>query len=401
MASDDLHQPLGLPRALARKRTPRSQLRLILLVILGAVAVSCVLFIYWLGDPIGGTPQVKINVGWETPSAPPSPKSSPADQAIPRTGLAMIESAADIEQKSGVKVIRMGGGSAPSAMIIEVPHTLDVALTPAPDRRLIESSRYGLLPRIGPDGSRPAEVYARPVIASAAEKDAPRIVLIVGAMGLSSSLTKTAIASLPGAVTLAFAPYGKNLETSVAEARARGHEVILQLPMEPIDYPQTNPGPHTLLTTATTAENEDSLHWLLGRFTGYTGVANFLGAKFTADQAAFSPILREIAERGLIYADDGSSPQSLAPSLAANSGLATATADVILDGTPDGIDAELIKLEAIARDKGVAVGIASALPESVEKISRFAHAADAHGLMLIPLSAAVSKSGPIVGNRDP
>jgi len=212
---------------------------------------------------------------------------------------------------------------------------------------------------------------------------------------------RAAIASLPRAVTLAFAPYGRNLEASVSEARAQGHEAILQLPMEPIDYPQTNPGPHMLLSSASAAENTDNLHWLMSRFTGYTGVANFLGAKLTADSAAFSPVLREIAERGLIYVDDGSSAQSLALTLAAESGLAATKADVIIDATPDGIDAALIKLEAIARDKGLAIGMASALPASLEKIGRFARAAEADGLVLIPLSVAVGKTAPALVTSEP
>ncbi|MGC2051697.1 MAG: divergent polysaccharide deacetylase family protein, partial [Methylovirgula sp.] len=174
-----------------------------------------------------------------------------------------------------------------------------------------------------------------------------------------------------------------------------------QLPMEPIDYPQTNPGPHTLLSTASSVENTDNLHWLLSRFTGYTGVANFLGAKLTADPAAFAPILREIADRGLLYLDDGSSPQSEALTLAATAGLPAAKADVIIDATPDGIDTALIQLEAVARDKGIAIGVASALPESVEKIARFAHAAEANGLVLVPLSAAVGKAAPAVVTSDP
>jgi uncharacterized protein len=283
-----------------------------------------------------------------------------------------------------------------------VPQGLGVALVPAPDQRLIEMSRYGLLPRIGADGARPADVYARPVVMTAATKaDTPRIALVVGGLGLSRSVTEAAIANLPGAVTLAFAPYGRNLEATVAEARAQAHEVILQLPMEPTDYPQTNPGPHTLLSTASAAENTDNLHWLLSRFAGYSGVANFLGAKFTANADAFSPILHETAERGLIYADDGSSPQSLGVTLAADAGLGAAIADLIIDETPDGIDAALVKLEAIARDKGIAIGMASALPASLEAVGRFARMAESHGLVLILLSAAVGKTTPTLVNGDP
>jgi len=402
MAGDDLYDPLGLDRG-SRRPGRRIPVRLIFIVCLGLTLLSSFMLLRLFGDPSGGEPQAVAAITPEKLAETSAQKADPGPSANKDTpAQTMVEDATDLEQKSGVKVVRWGGGTTPGATIIEVPRALGVALAPAPDRRLVEQSRYGLLPRVGADGARPADVYARPVVTAAAMKaNAPRIALVVGALGLSQSATEAAIASLPGAVTLAFAPYGRNLEASVSGARAQGHEVILQLPMEPIDYPQTNPGPHMLLSSASAAENTDNLHWLMSRFTGYTGVANFLGAKLTADSAAFSPVLREIAERGLIYVDDGSSAQSLALTLAAESGLAATKADVIIDATPDGIDAALIKLEAIARDKGLAIGMASALPASLEKIGRFARAAEADGLVLIPLSVAVGKTAPALVTSEP
>lgn len=396
MAGDDLYDPLGLDRRRPRSRMP---IRLIFMATLALALIAGFEFLHSFGNPSGGEPEaVAAITAQEIAPARPNepPKAAPAAESA-----LTVENAVDLEQKSGVKVVRSGGGAAPAATIIEVPPSLDVTLSPAPDPRLVEPSRYGPLPRVGADGARPADVYARPLLTPTVKANAPRIALVVGGLGLSSSATEAAIHMLPAAVTLAFAPYGRNLGALVAEARAQGHEVILQLPMEPIDYPQTDPGPHTLLSSASVAENADSLHWLLSRFTGYTGVANFLGARLTSDSAALSPILEEIAERGLFYIDDGSSPQSLALTLAANSGLAAAKADVTIDATPEGIDSALIQLEAIARDKDIAIGLASALPESVEKIGNFARAAEADGLVLVPLSAAVGKSAPAVVTGDP
>ncbi len=396
MAGDDLYDPLGRDRRRPLRRLP---LRAIFAASLAAALLGGFGGLYFYGNPSGGEPQAVATIAPAAAVATTPPNETHnADRAREVT---TVEDAAQLEQKSGVKVVRAGGGTAPGATIIEVPRALDVTLAPAPDPRLVEPSRYGPLPRIGADGARPADVYARPLVTPAAKTNAPRIALLVGGLGLSPSATQSAIVDLPGVVTLAFAPYGNNLSAAVAAARAQGHEVILQLPMEPIDYPQTNPGPHTLLSNASVAENTDNLHWLLSRFTGYTGVANFLGAKLTADPAAFSPILREIANRGLLYLDDGSSPQSEALTLAATAGLPAVRADVIIDATPEGIDAALVQLEAVARDKGLAVGVASALPQSIEKIARFARAAQANGLVLIPLSAAVGKAVPAVVTSDP
>ncbi|MGH6794307.1 MAG: divergent polysaccharide deacetylase family protein [Methylocella sp.] len=178
--------------------------------------------------------------------------------------------------------------------------------------------------------------------------------------------------------------------------RAAGHELVLQLPMEPFGSPRDNPGPHTLLAGAGKVANIDDLSWLMSRFTGYAGVANFLGGKFTADAKALAPVLREIAARGLFYVDDGTSTQSLAMTLAPGQALAAARADVVLDSTaePEAIEAALARLEAIARDKGVAIGVASGLPVSVETIGRFARALEARGIALVPLSAAMPSPQP-------
>ena len=59
--------------------------------------------------------------------------------------------------------------------------------------------------------------------------------------------------------------------TLVARARGEGHEVLLQVPMEPFDYPDNDPGPQTLLTSLDAGQNIDRLHWLMSRFQGYVG----------------------------------------------------------------------------------------------------------------------------------
>src|SRR5208282_2780498 len=122
--------------------------------------------------------------------------------------------------------------------------------------------------------------------------------------------TEAAIAKLPGAVTLGFAPYGAGIEERAAEAREAGHETALQAPMEDFSDRTSDPEPHMLKTSASDADNLDSLRWLMSRFTGYVAVVNHLGGKFTADKQEITPVMREIAARGLGYLDDGASPRS-------------------------------------------------------------------------------------------
>jgi len=198
---------------------------------------------------------------------------------------------------------------------------------------------------------------------------------------------------LPGPVSLAFAPYGAQVARQAADARDAGHEIFLQAPMEPFDYATNNPGPHTLLTSGSDSQILDDLHWLMARFPGYVGVTNFLGAKFTAEEAPLSLALRDIASRGLIYVDDGSSPRSLARSLAGHLALPAASADVVIDASqkPQAIEEALTRLEAMARANGSALGVATALPMSVEHVSRWARSLEARGLALTPVSAIVTR----------
>jgi uncharacterized protein len=297
--------------------------------------------------------------------------------------------ASDVEDASGVRVFRQGGAQAPGAIIISVPQAARVGLMPAPDRRLVEEGRSGPLPKIGPDGAKPMEVYARPLVESAKlPLDAPRIAFLIGGMGLNAQATEAAIASLPENVTLGFAPYGRNLAALSARAREKGHETILQAPMQGFGSEADEPGPHVLRTGAPAGETISRLHWHMSRFQGYVGVAGFMGARFTADAAAFAPVVREVANRGLLYFDDGGSPRSLSASLAAAGGAPFVRADVNLDGmSPGALDGALAQLEKIAHERGSAVGYGTGLPVVIDKVGRFAKRLESRGVMLAPVSA--------------
>jgi uncharacterized protein len=190
-------------------------------------------------------------------------------------------------------------------------------------------------------------------------------------------------------VTLAFAPYGADLDRLAARARESGHELLLQVPMEPFDYPDNDPGPQTLLTSLSAGQNVDRLHWLMSRLQGYVGLANYMGGRFTASEPALAPILREAAKRGLIYVEDGTSPRSLAGQIAGANNLPYAKADLMIDAVPSAseIDRALARLDKTARERGVAVGIANALPASIERVANWAKAAESRGILLVPISA--------------
>jgi polysaccharide deacetylase 2 family uncharacterized protein YibQ len=210
-------------------------------------------------------------------------------------------------------------------------------------------------------------------------------------MGLSEVATTQAIQSLPGPVTLAFGPYGRNLEGWVRRSRDAGHEVMLQIPLEPFDYPDNDPGPHTLLTSLPREENLKRLHWIMSRFTGYTGITNYMGAKFAAAQQSFLPILEEIKSRGLTYLDDGTAARSTAGQIARDLGLDYSVSQVVIDEERNSkeIDIALKKLETIALEKGFAIGIGSSLPITIGRVAEWVGTLEAKGIKLIPISAAI------------
>jgi polysaccharide deacetylase 2 family uncharacterized protein YibQ len=257
------------------------------------------------------------------------------------------------------------------------------------DPDLEEQTEYGAIPRMAGTGRTPFEAYRRSDAATAATATGPRIAIIVSGLGLNFSGTQEAIEKLPGNVTLAFAPYGKSLKQTVTTARQQGHEVFLEAPLEPFDYPDNDPGPDTLLTGQAPRDNLNRLYSIMSKFEGYAGLINNMGAKFTASGADFGPMMEELAARGLGYVDDGSSNRSLAPQLAAANRIPFARVTNTLDADPNrnAILAALDQLVAKAKQDGSAVGLISALPISIETVADWASQLGDVGVEIVPMSA--------------
>jgi polysaccharide deacetylase 2 family uncharacterized protein YibQ len=392
---DDLSAPLGQDTASKRRRPFPATVPQ---VTAGALGLALLAFVVWtaaVDNPLGGEPAVVVSA---TPSAADAKGAEAARPPIEiKSGMANMPAAAqppgaEPAAPSGGKTVTIIDGSSGKRQDVQLPGPSEKAAH-AGEARLLETTRHGPVPKVGADGVRPADAYAQPAKV-ASRPNAPRIALIVTGLGIGTGATAEALAKLPGPVTLAVTPHGADLERLVARARAGGHEVLLQVPMEPFDYPDNDPGPQTLLTSLAAEQNIDRLHWLMSRFQGYVGVANSMGARFSATDQALAPVLREVAKRGLIYVDDGTSPRSLAGQIAGAQTLPFAKGDVVLDTvpTPTEIDQALGRLEALARDRGVAVGIATALPVSIERLAQWAKAAEGRGFLLVPISAAAAKA---------
>lgn len=278
------------------------------------------------------------------------------------------------------------GGGTPTG---PVTHPLYAGKALLADPALVENTNQGPLPRIADDGRKPMTVYAAPAPAAAKFK----IAIVVNGLGLSALATKAALDGLPTGVTLAFAPYARDVGTWVADARSRGHEVLLEVPMEPYDFPDSDPGPHTLRAGQEEEANIQRLTWALTRFTGYAGVTNLLGQRFLSDSQALSPILTYLNRRGLYVFDNGAASQSVLPSTAGQVGIPAVQSGPALDGiqTAPEIDRRLSDLETQARANGSAVGSAFLYPVSIARIAAWARGLEARGFVLVPVSAIVAQ----------
>jgi uncharacterized protein len=349
------------------------------------------------GFGIAGSPAVHSPEGppAQLQSAPPQP---PASQREAATGPVAQPKAARAEiQQTGTVPVPPAPALAPGpgATLPQPPESesASVTLVSSPIPELVEESQYGPLPKVAEDGRRPLEVYARPsrYAAKAATGEPPRVAVLVSGMGVSDAATAEAIKGLPAPISVAYGAYGRNLQDWVAKTRAAGHEVLLQIPLEPADYPTNDPGPHTLLTTLPAEENMKRLQWLMSRFTGYVGVTNLMGAKFEAAQDSFLPVLEEMKARGLLFIDDGAAQHSTVGQIAGALGLDYAVANIQIDAveSPNDIAKALARLEALAKERGTAIGVASATPATIKQLAAWAEQLEGSGFVLIPISAAV------------
>ncbi len=246
----------------------------------------------------------------------------------------------------------------------------------------------GPLPIIAPDGRTVSRAYARPFTGDATK---PKIAVIVGGLGFNAGATQAAIDELPPEVTLSFVPYTNGLQTWVDRARARGHEVLLELPMEPFDPEADDTGPQTLMANGSSRENVAKLENLLSRATGYFGVTNYQGGRFVASGQASAPVTQALKTRGLVFVGNAIGARTAFGVEAGRAGLAFSSADRIIDVQRDAnaIDEQLLNLEALALQNGSALGSGFAFPVTIDQIEEWAENLSMRGYVLAPASSVM------------
>jgi polysaccharide deacetylase 2 family uncharacterized protein YibQ len=395
VTTDELSTPLGQDKPRRRRyRLPFTATQVIA-GLLGLFLATFLGFAIFNTNPMGGEPVARVAYdpgtlpGEGAAKVSGTPATAPKDASAapaPATGQQTITI---IDGSSGARhdVVIGAGGETPAGSDGEAARVASI------NPKLLENSRYGLVPIVA-DGLKPFRAYAAGSDATRAlAAKMPSIAIVITGLGVGAAKTTEAILKLPGAVTLAFTPYGADPAKLVERARAQKHEVLLQVPMEPFDYPDNDPGPQTLLTSLAAEQNIDRLMWHMSRFQGYVGIANFMGSRFVTMDPAMQPVVREAAKRGLAWLDDGSAPRSVAGIIAEGQAMPYTKADVGIDTvpTPAEIDRSLARLEAIAKERGAAVGVASALPVSVERIGNWARQLETRGILLAPLTTVMLK----------
>ena len=399
MTADDLSTPLGQKPARKRRiRLPFSATQAV------AALLATVLFgfagvVLFVDDPLGGEPLTRVAIIQPPAATPARPADmKPADDKT-KPGMNAAEPAAPAAGQRTITIIDGSSGQRRD-VVVGNGDSADKSEPGAPpvitgaDPKLLEKSRHGMIP-IASGALKPFNAYSETTDALRAKAaKMPVVAIVVGGLGVGAAKTADAIMKLPGAVTLAFTPYGAEPAKLVERARAQRHEVLLQIPMEPFDYPDNDPGPQTLLTTLDADQNIDRFAWHMSRIQGYVGIANFMGAKFIATEPAMQPMMRDAAKRGLGFLDDGASERSVAGSLAEGAAMPYARADAAIDAVPTSteIDRALARLESQARERGTAIGTASALPISIERIGAWAKQLESRGILLAPLTTAMLKS---------
>jgi polysaccharide deacetylase 2 family uncharacterized protein YibQ len=295
------------------------------------------------------------------------------------------------------QIVAQGADTSGPAQTFDAgPPPVAGGLAAAPVAELTEQTQTGPLPKIAQDGRQPWRVYGRPY--DSGEKR-PRIAIIVTGLGMSNEATNNAIKLRPE-VTLAFAPFADKLKLWVDEARNGGHEVLLTVPMEPDSYPKNDPGPATLLTSLTEDSNSVRLTGMLTRASGYVGMINVQGGRFLAEPATLRPVLAQRRPRGLLFVESRTAAASAVPTIARELALPYAQVDRVLDQTPSkrAIDKQLAELEATARRKGYAIGLAGTYPVTVERLNAWLPTLQAKGIAIVPVTAVGAPANTLAAN---
>ncbi len=227
--------------------------------------------------------------------------------------------------------------------------------------------------------------YALPV----PQSGKPRIVIVIDDLGLDKRRARRTVA-LPGPLTLSYMAYAEDLPKQAEKARKSGHEIMLHVPMEPSSS-SINPGPNVLLSGMPKDELQKNIDWNLDQMSGYVGINNHMGSRFTADTESMRVVIATLKARGYLFLDSVTSGRSVAHDEARDGGIPFAVRNVFLDHEDDldAIRQQLRHTEQIARKTGLAIAIGHPRDNTIAALKEWLPSLNDRGFQLVPVSAVV------------
>ncbi|OSQ35292.1 hypothetical protein THS27_24510 [Thalassospira sp. MCCC 1A01428] len=289
----------------------------------------------------------------------------------------------------------------PGYMVERTPEDIDKTEPDAlPQPRPNPSPNVGSIPKLNPEPLPHAEPPANTELAWQKfathvpdTGSAPVIAIVIDDAGIDKLRTERA-AELPGPITISYLPYATHLPEQVATARKRGHEILLHMPMEPTSR-TVDPGPHALLTSYDKVAILNEMTWMLDRFTGYVGVNNHMGSKFTSDPERMAVVMQVMKSRGLMFLDSRTSAKSVGYQEAGKYSVPAIERDVFIDDADDAgkISAMLDRVEHVASKRGYAVAIGHPRDLTLEALTKWIPKMQAAGFVFVPATDIVRRTG--------
>jgi len=345
-----------------------------------------------------GRRRAALGLAVETPAPAPAPRRKTKRSAKPRRKWLAVHALAVLAATAvGVMYVAdlMHQPAAEAALAATVPLAPEVSAampSPKPTPMPLPRPVQDIAPSVD-DDLPPWRRYAAAVPAGAEHQ--PQLAIVIDDLGLNEAATRK-VADLPRPITMAFLPYARNLPAQTLNARLKGQELLVHLPMEPAGR-GVDPGRNALLTDLSPAELERRLEWNLSRFTGFVGVNNHMGSRFTADADAMTLVLRKLAGKGLLFLDSRTAENSQGARIAAALAMPHGARNVFLDNerNADAILVQLEKAEAMARRRGQAIAIGHPHAQTIAALRQWIPDARRRGIALVPLSSLVKAPAPL------
>lgn len=390
---------------------PKRQLILVVLALIGLVVGYGLGFVFKRPEPAPIPAPVQ-----PAPKAPVSQSSDPA-KAPPEKPVAEPDTARspvlpETHDTQPAKTVRAYEEALPREIVVIMEPLTPKALKPAiateptpskpataePPKEM--ASAPVIEPETQPAESAPAPSVGAPVVKPGADAPAwrrnavvmasdgrPQVAVVMDDLGIDRPRTLRTM-HLRAPLTLSFLAYAHDLQHQADTGRKSGHEIWLHVPMEP-GSTTIDPGPNVLLTSVPPGERAKSLNWNLDQLKGFVGINNHMGSRFTADADGMRGVMTELKKRGLAFLDSMTTSKSYGHIAAKEAGVPFTLRNVFLDheDSQKAVEAQLHKLEALARKHGHALAIGHPREATLAALGPWLRTLDAKGLQLVPASA--------------